>query len=138
MKEAFCLMVEEVPMKHKPSPMALCPSCSSRLRVSRLVCLECGLAVEGEFATGRLILLSPEQQRFVEIFVTSRGNIREVEQVLGISYPTVRKRLDEAIEALGTEAIESAEEANRRNEILSRIERGEISAKEAVKLLRES
>ena len=81
--------------------------------------------------------MSPEQQRFVEIFVTNRGNIREVESVLGISYPTVRKRLDEVIEALGTEAIESAEEANRRNEILSQIERGELSAKDGARLLRE-
>lgn len=124
-------------MPRKPTPMALCPSCSTQLRVRRLVCPECGLAVEGEFATGRLALLAPEQQRFVEIFVTSRGNIREVEQVLGISYPTVRKRLDEVIEALGTEAVESAEETNRRNEILSQIERGELSAKEGARLLRE-
>jgi len=124
-------------MPRKPLPMALCPSCSSRLRVSRLACPECGLAVEGEFTSGRLGLLSPEQQRFVEIFVTSRGNIREVESVLGISYPTVRKRLDEVIEALGTGAIESAEDANRRNEILSQIERGELSAKDGARLLRE-
>ena len=124
-------------MPRKPVPMALCPSCSSRLRVSRLACPECGLAVEGDFAARRLGLLSPEQQRFVEIFVTNRGNIREVESVLGISYPTVRKRLDEVIKALGTEAIESAEEANRRNEILSQIERGELSAKDGARLLRE-
>lgn len=124
-------------MARKPMPMALCPSCSSRLKVSRMTCPECGLAVEGDFTTGRLGLLSPEQQRFVEIFVASRGNIREVEQVLGISYPTVRKRLDAVIEALGSEAVESAEEANRRNEVLSRIERGELSAKEGARLLRE-
>lgn len=124
-------------MPRKPTPMALCPSCSARLRVSRMACPECGLAVEGEFTTGRLALLSPEQQRFVEIFLTSRGNIREVEHVLGISYPTVRKRLDEVIEALGNEAVESAEESNRRNEILSQIERGELSAKEGARLLRE-
>ena len=124
-------------MARKPTPMALCPSCASRLKVSRMTCPECGLAVEGDFAASRLGLLSPEQQRFVEIFVASRGNIREVEQVLAISYPTVRKRLDEVMVALGSEAVESAEEANRRNEILSRIERGELSAKDGAKLLRE-
>ena len=124
-------------MNQKAKPFALCPSCSARLRVSRMTCPDCGLAVEGDFATSRLGLLAPEQQRFVEIFLTARGNIREVEQILGISYPTVRKRLDEVLEALGQEAVEEAEQANRRTEILNQIERGELSAKEGAKLLRE-
>ena len=124
-------------MDRKAKPFAICPSCAGRLKVSRMTCPECGLAVEGDFATSRLGLLAPEQQRFVEIFVTARGNIREVEQILNISYPTVRKRLDEVIEVLGREAIEEADGANRRTEILNQIERGELSAKEGAKLLRE-
>ena len=124
-------------MTQKAKALALCPSCSMRLNVSRMTCPDCGLVIEGDFATSRLGLLAPEQQRFVEIFLTSRGNIREVEQVLNISYPTVRKRLDEVIEALGQEAVEEARQTNRRVEILNQIERGELSAKDGAKLLRE-
>ena len=124
-------------MTPQAKPFSQCPSCNSRLKVRRLVCPDCGLAVEGDFSTSRLGLLAPEQQRFVEIFLTSRGNIREVEQVLGISYPTVRKRLDEVVEALGTAAVETAQQANRRTEILNQIESGALSAKDGAKLLRE-
>ena len=124
-------------MAQKPSPISKCPGCGGGLKISRLSCPGCGLAVEGDFATSRLGLLSPEQQNFAEVFLAARGNIREVEQHLGISYPTVRKRLDEVVTALGREAIDRAREVNRRNEILSRIEKGDLSAKEGARLLRE-
>jgi hypothetical protein len=100
-------------------------------------CPSCGLAVEGDFTTSRLGLLPPEQQRFVEVFLAARGNIREVERILKISYPTVRKRLDEVLSSLGTGAVQLAEEAGRREEILTRIEKGELSAREGARLLRE-
>ena len=124
-------------MGNRPSPISQCPGCGGRLKISRLACPDCGLAVEGDFATSRLGLLSPEQQDFAEVFLAARGNIREVEQHLGISYPTVRKRLDGVVAALGREAIDRAHGVNRRNEILSRIEKGDLSAKEGARLLRE-
>lgn len=124
-------------MDRKPEPIATCPSCSSRLKVSRMLCPECGLVLEGDFTTSRLGLLAPAQQEFVEIFLASRGNIREVERVLGISYPTVRKRLDEVLAALGTNALDATEAQRQREAILSRIEAGELSAKEGARLLRE-
>lgn len=124
-------------MSKKPTPLSACPACSARLKVARLTCPDCGLAIEGDFRTSRLALLAPEQQQFAEIFLAARGNIREVEQILGISYPTVRKRLDEVVEALGAEAIEAATDQSRRNEILGRIEKGELSAKDGARLLRE-
>jgi hypothetical protein len=105
--------------------------------VSELACQECGLRISGRFAVSRLGMLSPEQQRFAELFLVSRGNIREVEAVMGISYPTVRKRLEEIAGTLGQESVELARETRSRDEILSRIERGELPAKEGVRLLRE-
>ena len=130
--------MHEVPqVDRKPAPIATCPACNARLKVSRMLCGECGLVVEGDFTTSRLGLLPPAQQEFVEIFLASRGNIREVERVLGISYPTVRKRLDEVLTALGTNALQASEEQRQREEILSKIEKGELSAKEGARLLRE-
>ncbi len=124
-------------MARKPAPIATCPACSGRLAVERMRCPGCGLAVEGDFTTSRLGLLPLEQQRFVEVFLAARGNIREVERILGVSYPTVRKRLEAVLASLGTEAVELAESAGRREEILARIEKGELSAKEGARLLRE-
>lgn len=68
------------------------------------------------------------------MFLTSRGNIKEVERLLGISYPTVRSRLDAIIEALGYRV--EREEDQRRKEILEAVNKGEISSEEAVRLLR--
>ena len=93
--------------------------------------------ISGDFAGSRLGLLSAEQQQFAEVFLAAGGNISEVERILGISYPTVRKRLDELVAVLGAGAITAASAATRRDDILSRIERGEIPAKEGIRLLRE-
>jgi len=80
-----------------------------------------------------LALLSSDQQEFVEVFLVARGNIKEVEKQLGISYPTVRKRLDEVIQGLG---YAPQAERLKREEILEAIEKGEISAKEGIALLK--
>ena len=103
------------------------------MKIAKVACPSCDLAIEGDLPASRLALLSPEHQRFVEIFVSAGGNIKEVEKQLGLSYPTVRKRLDEVIDALG--ATPPPAEQTRR-EILKALERGEISAKEAARQLR--
>lgn len=119
-----------------------CPVCSGELTVTRLHCHQCNTTVEGSFEANKFSRLSPEQLEMVEIFLKSRGNIKEVERELGISYPTVRSRLDGILEALGyrTEPA-AAEEGNqarqsRRKEILDRLNRGEISSDEALNLLK--
>jgi hypothetical protein len=96
------------------------------------------MTMEGRLPTSRLALLAAEQQQFVEAFLVARGNIKEVEKELGISYPTVRKRLDEVVQALG-----HAPPARRREQegILDAIESGEMSPREgidAMKALRNS
>lgn len=114
-----------------------CPVCAGELEVTRLRCRGCGTAIEGSFALGRFQALSREQLQFAEVFIRNRGNIKEVERELGISYPTVRSRLDALIRAMGYEVAEEPRPApDRRKEILAQLERGEIGSEEAVKLLR--
>ena len=114
-------------------PLSQCPICGGPVEPVRLKCVSCDLILEGKLPASRLALLSSDQQQFVEVFLVARGNIKEVEKELGISYPTVRRRLDEVIQALG-HAPEA--ERMRREEILDAIDRGEISAKEGIVLLR--
>lgn len=119
-----------------------CPVCTSELTVTRLKCRHCETAIEGQFEASKFSQLSKEHLEFVEIFLKSRGNIKEVERELGLSYPTVRGRLDAVLEALGYRVEPAAvEEINRakqakRKEILDQLNRGELSSEEAVKLLK--
>src|SRR5271156_1994138 len=78
-----------------------CPSCDSNLTIARLDCPDCKISIEGEFTPPALLKLSGAQIDFIEVFIKNRGVIREVERELGVSYPTVRARLDEVIAALG-------------------------------------
>ncbi len=115
-----------------------CPVCHDDLLVTRLVCRNCGTALEGRFTMGRLFQLTPEQLHFVEIFLRCEGKINRVQEELGLSYPTVRSRLVEVIRALGYEAGEEREVSNeRRREMLERLARQEISSEEALRFLQE-
>ena len=109
-----------------------CPICSGELAISRLTCQSCQTRIETELSFPSLMKLPRDLQEFVLVFLRCRGNIREAEKELGISYPTVCKRLDLVNELL------AAAEGNRpeRGEILARVERGEITAKEAAELLK--
>ncbi|HEX6971259.1 MAG TPA: DUF2089 domain-containing protein [Limnochordia bacterium] len=114
-----------------------CPVCDAGLQVRRLQCPQCDSALEGRFELCRFCRLETEQQEFIEVFLACRGNIREVERVLGISYPTVRSRLDGVIEALGykVERGDAPSPAQRR-QILEMLDRGEITAQEALQKLK--
>ena len=87
-----------------------CPSCAGLLQVSGLSCSRCGVRLEGEFELPPLSRLAPGQQEFVLTFLRARGNIKEVERVLGVSYPTVRNRLDALIEKVKSLQAQTAEE----------------------------
>src|SRR4051812_9615919 len=80
-----------------------CPVCGNELTVTRLRCGQCHTTLEGLFNLGRFYYLSREQQQFIAVFVKCRGKIKDVEEELGISYPTVVGRLDEVIAALDVE-----------------------------------
>src|SRR6267143_3580085 len=81
--------------------ISTCPVCSNDLTVTRLQCRSCGTALEGDFAVGRFGRLNREQRVLLESFLRSRGNLRDMERELGISYPTVRSRVEALVRALG-------------------------------------
>jgi hypothetical protein len=81
--------------------IATCPVCTSELAVTRLRCGECGTTIEGEFIVGRFGRLTREQTQVLESFLRSRGNLRDMERELGLSYPTVRSRVEQLVQALG-------------------------------------
>ncbi|MFP4136193.1 MAG: DUF2089 domain-containing protein [Candidatus Acetothermia bacterium] len=117
----------------KKEVIGSCPVCGERMRVTELQCSNCLTQVKGQFELGNFSRLNEEQREFVEIFIRLRGNIKEVEEELGISYPTVRKKLDEVIEALGYIPEESPgdEKDEKRREVLNALDEGEIGFEEA-------
>jgi hypothetical protein len=127
--------------------ISTCPVCEHELEVTRLHCRECGTTLEGEFSVGRFGRLTREQLALLESFLRSRGNLRDMERELGISYPTVRGRVDALVRALGlaepagaSSATDEAPGTDRRSDerraVLERLARREISAEEAATLLR--
>ncbi|MEX0626221.1 MAG: DUF2089 domain-containing protein [Chloroflexota bacterium] len=132
--------------------ISTCPVCEGELAITRLHCRTCGTALEGEFGVGRFGRLSREQLTLLESFLRSRGNLKDLERELGISYPTVRGRIEALLRALGLadgdeaapeEPLEadapnpsSDDEANERRAILDRLARREISAEDAAEALR--
>lgn len=123
-------------MKYKAP--SRCPVCDAELTISRLSCSHCQTKLEGNFTTSKFCKLPTEQLEFVEVFVRCRGNIKDVEKELGISYPTVRSRLDGVIQALGykTDREDVQNQKDRREEILTAVESGELSPQDAAKLLK--
>jgi hypothetical protein len=109
------------------------------MTVTRLNCPACDTTVEGRFSTGHFANLSPEQIEFIITFVRCEGKINRMEQEIGLSYPTIRNRLQEVIRALGyepgrEEAPEIAED--KRKGILDDLNAGKISAEAAMRMLR--
>jgi hypothetical protein len=112
-----------------------CPVCGRTMEVVEYRCPECMVDVRGKFTAGGLGGLNQKQIEFVKTFLRCRGNIKEVERELGISYPTVRNRLDAVIRALGMTPAADIEAAGQRAEVLDKLEKGEIDAETAAKLL---
>jgi hypothetical protein len=115
-----------------------CPVSGEPLEVTRLHCPDSGVTIEGRFQPNEFALLPPENLEFLRLFVKVRGNLKEVERILGLSYPTIRQRFETMVSVLGYEAAPEprAGRAEKRAEILERLERGEIDAEEATRALR--
>lgn len=117
-----------------------CPVCSHELTVTRLECGHCGTGIDGTFTFNRFARLSGDQLRFLEAFVRNRGIIKDVEAELGISYPTVRGRLDDLIAALGfapasPDQKRPSETRDTRREVLRALQAKEITSSEAARRL---
>ena len=77
-----------------------CPSCSGALHVSQLSCPSCNTQVSGNFPLPVLLNLPADEQAFILQFFLSGGSLKEMASQIGISYPTVRNRLDDLIEKI--------------------------------------
>lgn len=110
-----------------------CPSCEGELRATRLSCGSCGTQLDGQFDIPILLQLTPADLQFVTAFVRSSGSLKAMAQMMGVSYPTVRGRLDDILERL--DAIERGVE-QKRHEILDALENGKVTAKDAAEQLK--
>ena len=112
-----------------------CPACNASMNITELKCSKCSTTVQGSFPLNKLISLSEEEREFLMTFLRSRGNIKEVQERMGISYPTVKNKLDKLLAALGLlNEINGLSQI----EIINSVHAGEISVEEALDLLKES
>jgi hypothetical protein len=127
--------------------ISTCPVCAGELAVTRLHCRSCGTTLEGEFSVGRFGRLTKEQLALLESFLRSRGNLRDMERELALSYPTIRSRVEALVRALGfgprdgdeasaDDNPAASKAASSRQEILERLARREIGADEAAAAIR--
>lgn len=124
-----------------------CPLCSGSLEITETSCLGCGVQMRGQFALAPYRQLDAEQLRFMETFLRCRGVIRDMEAALGISYPTVRARMDALLSALGftdgpaaprpPAPLSAGEKAARRKQILTDIETGAMDAEAGLNALQD-
>ena len=115
----------------EPTPPARCPSCGGRMHVEKLGCASCGTEVQGRYRPCPVCALEPEPRKLFDLFLQARGNLKDVQRALGLSYPTVRQRIEEMFRKL-----EGAEQGPEPMDVLQRVRRGEISVEEAERLLR--
>jgi len=113
-----------------------CPVTGEPLEVTRLRGPRSGVVIEGNFMPNEFALLDRESLDYLRLFVKVRGNLKEVERMLGVSYPTVRARFEQLLRALGYEAVAAEEPGESRADVLGRLERGEITAEEATRALK--
>jgi hypothetical protein len=127
--------------------ISTCPVCQGELHVTRLHCQTCGTTIEGQFQVGRFGRLSREQLALLESFLRARGNLRELERELGLSYPTIRGRIEALLRALGLadgdttpagapREPQAAIDPAARRQLLERLARHEITAEQAAAALR--
>ena len=114
----------------------VCPVCGGDLIITELKCPNCNTKIQGEFEFDDFMKLDDEDKEFLVEFLRSRGNIKEVQGRLGISYPTAKSRLDRLLKNL--KLYEEEKNSMSKEEILEKLEKGEITADEAIALLKEA
>lgn len=115
-----------------------CPVCGQRFQVSRLGCASCGSELSGAFEACAFCGLNEADRDLLRVFLASRGNLREVERHLGVSYPTARQRFAEVLAKLGLEeggAPEPAQPVVSRSDVLAKLASGDLDVDTASELL---
>lgn len=114
----------------KKVAISKCPICNQELIIQKLHCPHCNVDIQGEFTLSNIAKLNSEQLLFVEMFLKNQGNIKAVEKEMNISYPTVKKLLNEVLQTLGYEKVKD-NNTEKRREILEKLANKEISFDEA-------
>jgi hypothetical protein len=121
----------------KKKIVGVCPICGSPLTITELKCNNCGTTIQGSFEFDRFMLLDDEDREFLIEFLKSKGNIKELQARLDISYPTAKARLDKLLKNLNLYEEENDDRLTK-SEVLSKLEKGEITVDEAIELLKEA
>ena len=118
--------------------IGICPICGENLKATELTCNKCDTKIHGDFHLSKFDYLTSSQQEFVLVFLKNAGNIKLIEKELNISYPTVKKNLDEVIDALGFEKSDVLTPSKlSKEEIYAALRKGDITLDEAEVLLRD-
>ncbi len=141
-------------------PLSQCPVCQGGMTVAELQCNHCKTSVHSQFDLCRFCRLPADQYSFIELFLRCEGNLTRVGEELGISYPTVRNRLQNALNALqlneepssehstvtfsysvssasAQQTAEPADHTAKRREVLDALAHGDMSAEEAAQILKD-
>ncbi len=110
-----------------------CPYCRKAMTVRQMACGDCRVSVEAEFPMSRLAGLPVEHQRFIEMFVLAGGSLKQIADQVGVSYPTVRSRLDKVIAALRDEIAKTQTVSGN---VLDAVEPGKTNAQDAARLIK--
>jgi len=110
-----------------------CPYCNAAMAVTQMTCGHCQISVNADFPMSRIAGLPIEHQRFIEMFLLAGGNLKEIAEQVGVSYPTIRSRLDKVIEALRGEI---AKTQRVRGSVLDAVEPGKTNAADAARLIK--
>lgn len=113
-----------------------CPICKHDLFVTKLECSNCHTEISGQFQLSKFNYLSKEHLYFIELFIKNKGSIKQLEKELNISYPTVKKMLDEVIVSLGYTVSDEDDNTKDKDDILKQLAEGKITSEEALKLLK--
>jgi|SRR5450756_577704 hypothetical protein len=118
-------------------PPSNCPVCNHRLATTRLTCPECSTELSGAFTSCEFCVLMDEDRDLLRAFLASRGNMKELERHLGVSYPTARARFDALLAKIGIDRPAAAATPTSRVELMGQVARGEMTIDEAMSRLEE-
>ena len=122
--------------RHEHRAPSDCPVCGERLATTRLGCASCATELAGVFASCSFCALNTAETEMLKVFLASRGNLREVEKHLGVSYPTARLRFADLLRKLDLTDDPEPEPGLSRDQILAEVASGALKPAEAQELIR--